>query len=153
MFKFDPSLLLQAFGITFLGLGMAVRLGVWKKWYWKSRGTVYGYIPLGLVFLLYAFEALAKERLGTSYWIYQVSFGAIIAIGVWWTLRTPPFIKPTWVLWVEKHTPTVLKAMEAAAQEDPSWEKHVTSQQAVEAWVRTLDVKKLKSKSGAKAKK
>jgi hypothetical protein len=151
--KLDPSLLLQAFGITFLGIGMAVRLGVWKKWYWKSRGTVYGYIPLGLVFLLYSFESLARQRLGTSYWLYQVAFGVIIAVGVWWTLRTPPFIKPAWVRWVEGHSPSVLKAMEADAQSDPNWEKHVVSEQAVEAWIRSLDIKKPKTKGSAKAKK
>lgn len=153
MFKLDPSLLLQAFGITFLGLGMAVRLGLWKKWYWRSRGTVYGYIPLGLIFLLYSFEALARQRLGTSYWLFQVSFGVIIAIGAWWTLRTPPFIKPTWVRWVEGHTASVLKAMEADAQADPNWERHVVSEQAVEAWIRGLDIKKSKSKGSTRAKK
>src|SRR5512138_2239781 len=134
MLDIDPTLLLQAFGLIFLGVGMAARLGVWKKWYWRTKGSMYGYIPLGLMFLLYSFYEPVKERLGTTFWMFQSLFLVLIAIGAWLSLRPPAFIKPTWVRWVEAHPRDVRQAMERAAKDDPDWEQHVTSPEAVESW-------------------
>jgi hypothetical protein len=153
MFDIDPTLLLQAFGLIFLGVGMAARLGVWKKWYWRTKGSMYGYMPLGLMFLLYSFYEPVKERLGTSFWMFQSLFLVLIAIGAWLSLRPPAFIKPTWVRWVEAHPKDVRQAMERAATDDPTWEQHVTSPEAVDAWARTLKFKNPRSKTNPKAKK
>ena len=153
MFNLDPTLLLQAFGLTFLGVGMAVRLGLWKKWYWRTKGSLYSYMPLGTMFLLYSLYEPMKARLGASFWMFQSLFGVLILLGVWWSLRPPAFIKPAWVRWVEAHPKDVRQAMERAATDDSTWEQHVTSQEAVEAWARALKFKNPRSKAGSKAKK
>ena len=153
MIKFDPSLLLQAFGLIFLTLGMAARLGIWKKWYWRSKGSMYGYIPLGLLFLLYSFYEPMKARLGASFWMFQSLFGVLILVGGWWSVRPPGFIKPTWVRWIEVYPRDVRQAMERAATDDPSWDQHVTNPEAIEAWARALKYKNPRTKANSKAKK
>lgn len=153
MLKFDPSLLLQAFGITFFAIGMAARLGFWKKWYWRTKGSIYGYIPLGFMFLLYSFYEPVRVSLGSSFWMYQSLFALLIVVGAWWSFRPPDFIKPSWVGWIEAYPRDVRQAMEHAAADDPNWESHVTSPEAVEAWVKTLRIKKPRSKTNTKAKK
>ena len=152
MFKLDPSLLLQAFGITFFAIGMAARLGLWKKWYWRTKGSMYGYMPLGLMFLLYSFYEPVRERLGASFWMYQSIFGILILVGAWWSFRPPWFIKPAWVRWVEAYPRDVRQAMEQAAADNADWDRHVTSPEAIEAWVKGLKMKKARSKTNFKGK-
>jgi len=153
IFNFDPTLLLQAFGFIFLSLGVAARLGLWKKWYWRTKGAVYGYIPLGLLFLVYSFNDLAKERLGPYLWVYQVSIGILIILGVWLSFRPPEFVKPAWVRWVEAQPTQVLKAMEQDALDDPNWERHIISPEAVDLWANSLKLKKPKLKTSSKSRK
>jgi hypothetical protein len=109
IFNFDTQLLLQAFGFIFIGIGVVARLGMWKQWYWRSKTSVYGYIPLGLIFLLVSYHDLAQERLGLNFWIYQAGYAVPILLAVWWVARTPAFVKPNWVRWIEAYPPKSLK--------------------------------------------
>jgi hypothetical protein len=143
-FNFDTQLLLQAFGIIFIGLGVVVRLGTWKKWYWRSKTTIYSYIPIGLIFLLVSVQDLAKEQLGTNYWIYQACYAIPVALAIWWVARTPAFIKPAWVRWIEAYPPKIYQAMQEDALADAEWERHVTSQKEVEIWAKSLERRKPK---------
>jgi hypothetical protein len=146
MFPWDPELLLQVLGLAFIAVGLAVRMGLWKKWYWKTRGTVYGYIPLGLLFLIYSFNDLAAERLGSRYFLFQVAIGLVIALGLWWSVRPPELIKPAWVRWVERHSQAVRLVMAQDADQDKEWERHVASPEAVDAWAKALQRPKAKRK-------
>jgi hypothetical protein len=150
IFNFDTQLLLQAFGLIFIVIGLVARMGLWKKWYWRSKGTVYSYIPLGLIFLLYSYNDLASARLGASFWLYQLSYIIPVAVGIWWVVRTPAFIKPDWVRWVEAYPEPVYQAMQQAAQDNPDWESHVTSPEKVQAWAKSLE--RVKSLQKAKSK-
>ncbi len=141
MFPIDPRLLLQAFGLIFVGLGAAARLGLWKQWYWKSRGTVFGYIPLGALFLVYSFNSLAVDRLGSRYFLFQALIGLLIVLGLWWSLRPPALVKPVWVRWLERHPKNVIQAMARAAEEDKDWEQHVVSQEAIDRWAKTVQMR------------
>jgi hypothetical protein len=138
MFPWDPKLLLQILGLVFVSIGAAARLGLWKQWYWKTRGTVYGYIPLGLLFLIYAFNDLAAEQLGSRYFLYQIAIGLVLVLGVWWSIRPPGFVKPAWVRWVERHSEAVRQVMGQDADKDKDWERHVASPEAVDAWAKAL---------------
>ena len=153
MFNLDPNLFLQAFGFIFIGMGVAVHYGLWKKWYWRSQGKAYGYIPVGLLFLLYSFNSQAQQRLGANYWLFNVAFGVLAVLSVGLFFRPPTFIKPAWVKWVEAYPPDVYKAMREAAQDDPNWDKHMSSPEAVDEWVRTLKKGKPKSRLVPKVKK
>ena len=153
MLKFEPSLLLQAFGIIFLAIGMAARLGLWKKWYWRTKGSMYGYMPLGLMFILYSYYEPVRESLGASFWMYQSLFAILIIVGAWFSFRPPGFIKPAWVRWIEAYPKDVHQTMQDAAADDPNWESHVTTPEAIELWVKALKMKKPRSKTNSKAKK
>lgn len=146
MFGLDAQLLLRLFGITFIALGLAARLGVWKNWYWRSRGTVYGYIPLGLLFIVYSFNALAVARLGSYYILYQGLFVLLIVWGLWWTVHPPIFIKPIWVRWVEAYPKEVFDTIVKAVEQGEKWEAHVVSPEKLELWVKSLRAKKRRSK-------
>lgn len=147
MLGINQQLLMWMFGAAFAAAGAAARLGRWKKWYWTSRGAVYGYVPLGLLFFVYAFNADAEELLGPHVWLYHAVVVLLIAVGVWWSLRPPAFVKPAWVLWVEEYPQAVQEAMADAAKEDEAWESHVASQEAVSAWAQTLRKKQRRSKA------
>ena len=147
-FNFDTQLLLQAFALIFTGIGVIARLGLWKKWYWRSKSAFYSYIPLGLIFLMYSFNDMAKERLGNNYWVYLFAYAIPIVVGIWWVARPPSFVKPDWVLWVEGFPLHTVQAMQKAAENDPAWESHVTSPEEVERWARSLE----KVRPGLKAK-
>ena len=111
--------------------------------------TIYSYIPIGLIFLLVSFQDQAKEQLGTNYWIYQAGYAIPVAVAIWWVARTPAFVKPDWVKWIEASPPNIYQAMQADALADPEWERHVTSQKEVEAWAKSLERRKPKpSKTG-----
>jgi hypothetical protein len=138
MFKFDPNLLILSFGLIFTSLGIAARFGLWKKWYWQSRGSAYGYIPIGCMFILYSYYEQLKVILGSNNWLFPVFFGLLMALGIWWSLRPPSFIKPSWIRWIEKHPVNLVEAMKRAANENGDWERHVTSEDAVDAWARTI---------------
>jgi hypothetical protein len=152
-FDFDTQLLLQAFGLVFIGIGVIARLGFWKKWYWRSKSSVYSYLPLGVIFLMYSYNDTVKERLGSNYWIYLLAYAIPIAVGVWWVARPPAFVKPDWVLWVESYPQPVLEAMQKEAENDPSWESHVKNQEEVARWARSLEKARPGGKGKARAKK
>jgi hypothetical protein len=147
MFGINQQFLMQAFGACFTIAGVAARLGVWKKWYWHSRGAVYGYVPLGLLFILYSVDAIAQEQLGSYLIVYQGAGVLMIVLGVWWSLRPPAFTKPVWVRWIEEYPEQVRDAMAHAAKQGKEWESHVTSRESVGQWAKTLHPRKRRSKS------
>jgi hypothetical protein len=126
------------FGVVFTAIGVAARLGQWKTWYWRTRGSVYGYVPLGLLFILYAFNEQALQRVGRYYVLYQGLMVLLIGIGLWWSLRPPEFVKPTWVRWVEAYPQSVHQAMQNAVEDGQEWEPLVASREDLEAWVKRL---------------
>jgi len=142
----NPQFLISLFGIVFAAIGVAARLGRWKNWYWQTRGSVYGYVPLGLLFLLYAYKEEAVARLGPYYILYQGLLGILVAVGLWWSLRPPEFVKPAWVRWVEEYPKNVQEAMRKAAEAGDEWEPHMASPEELKAWVKTLRSKKAKSR-------
>jgi hypothetical protein len=147
--NFNSQLLTQAFGLVFVGLGVVARLGIWKKWYWQSRGGAYAYIPLGCLFLLYSFYTPIKNYLGAYDWLFPVLFAFILGIGVWLSVRPPSFVKPVWVRWVEKHPRYIIEAMTVSAKKSNDWERFVISEESVDTWARSFKAPKESRKKGA----
>jgi hypothetical protein len=145
MFDFDTNLVLKFIGTGFAIAWVFVRLGYWKGWYWRTRGGVYAYLPLGIVFILYTYQNLAQEQLGSNYYLY---FGGMILLAlvcVWWSVKPPAIVQPTWIRWVEEHPRRVRTAMAAEVQAGEEWEEHVQSKESVDAWARRLRQKMPKS--------
>jgi hypothetical protein len=99
---------------------------------------VYGYVPLGLLFILYALRERAIERMGSFYLLYQAMMALLVGVGLWWSLRPPGFVRPDWVRWVEAYPQKLQQAMEQAVAAGEDWKAHVTSPEKLEAWVKTL---------------
>ena len=148
---FNTQYLLVAFGFIFFALGVLIRFGTWKKWYWRTKGSAYSYLPIGVIFLLYSYNDKAQAAMGVNFWIYYVFYAIPVIVGIWWVVRTPTFVKPVWVRWVEAYPKETYFAMEQAALDDTNWDRHITSKEDVEAWVKSIDRggTKTKTRSGS----
>ena len=133
----NPNLITGVLGLVFIAIGLMIKLGLWKKYFWRTRGGMYGYMPLGMLFILYSYQEEA-QLLGSRYWMYLAAFGILIAIAVWWSVRPPAFLKPEWVLWVEAHPRHVIDRMRKDAENDPDWVRHTTSQETIDQWAKEL---------------
>ena len=130
-----------AFGAVFVAMGIAARLGLWKSWYWRTKGSVYGYTPLGLAFFVYGFHERALQ-FGRSFVWYQGLLVVLLLLGLWWSVRPPAFAKPAWILWVERYPKKVYEAMASAAIDGEDWQSKVASPEAVDSWAKELSSKK-----------
>ncbi len=146
MFGIDPSDLIIIIGVGFILLGIAARMGYWKKWYWGTRGGAYAYLPAGLVFILYTYDGYFKESLGSYYFLYWVAIILLVGCCIWWAIRPPAFIKPDWVRWIEKHPRQVKNAMAAEVEAGKAWEDYIISEDAVDQWAKSLKGKPPKKK-------
>lgn len=145
MFDINTDVLLRFIGVGFALAWVIVRLGYWKGWYWRTRGGVYAYLPLSVVFYLYTYRDLAQERLGANFFLYYGVIILLASICVWWSVKPPAIIQPAWIRWIEEYPPRIRKAMTNEAQEDVKWEQNVQSKEAVDAWARRLKKKLPKS--------
>lgn len=135
--RLDDQLFLGLFGLLFLGMGLSARLGLWKSWYWRSRGGTYSYVPLGLLFLVYAWRDELTVLLGFELGFY-VLFGLLLLLGAWWSFYPPSFVKPQWVRWIEEQPEKTQESMRAQVEEGFEWEPHTRSRQAVDQWARRI---------------
>ncbi|MGD2166178.1 MAG: hypothetical protein PVH50_11705, partial [Anaerolineae bacterium] len=108
--KLDDQVLLELFGLVFVGMGLAARLGLWKGWYWRTRGGSYGYVPLGLLFFVYSRREALTALAGTELAFYGL-FGLMLLLGLWWSFIPPDFVKPRWVRWIEAQPERAQEAM------------------------------------------
>lgn len=146
MLNIEQGQIIRLLGFGFVLIGLAARLGYWKKWYWKTSTAAYGYIPLGLVFILFSYNELAEGQLGDRYFLYLIGFGFLAICVVWFTQRPMNFLKPRWVRWVEVHPARIRKLMEQQVEDGEDWEHHIESQETVDAWARRLKGKPLRPK-------
>lgn len=142
MFDFNTQLLIQAFGLIFLGLGLAARLGYWKKWFWQLRGSIYGYIPFGCLFILYSYDEAFRKIFAPYPWVTWILYGVFFALGFWFTVSPPSFIKPPWVRWIEKYPENIIEAMRNEAKENPEWESHIKTEAMVDVWAKSFKIRK-----------
>ncbi|UCF62182.1 MAG: hypothetical protein JSV37_05675 [Anaerolineaceae bacterium] len=150
MFGFDQQVLLRLMGIGFALMGLGARVGAWKKWYWGTRGGAYAYLPIGMMFILFTYNAYFQESLGPYYFLYWVAIILVALLILWWAARPPAFVKPRWVRWVEKYPPHVIKAMAAEVEEGEAWEENITSEDAVDQWAKRVKGKPPKKKQKRK---
>jgi hypothetical protein len=146
MFNFDQTQVIRLLGFGFIAAGLVARFGTWKKWFWKMRRGVYGYVPLGLLFILFTYNTQAEERLGSYYFLYLAAFVILGICVIWFSQRPPAVLKPPWVKWLEAHPPRILKLMEQQVEDGEEWEPHVANQEAVNAWARSLKGKQPRKK-------
>lgn len=146
MFEFDQAHIVRLLGLAFIGAGLAARVGTWKKWYWKSRKSPYGYVPLGLLFILFSYNDLAEERFGNYHFLFLIAFALLAICVVWFSQRPMAFLKPRWVRWLEAYPPSILQLMEQQVDQGDEWESHIVSEAAVQAWARSLKGKPLRKK-------
>ncbi len=138
----DNVLIIRLLGFFFVALGLAFRLGYLKKLYWLSKGGIYAYLPMGLLFIWYSyFDSITtlSDRFGI---IYYLIFGLLILMTIIFSVWTPQWAKPNWILWVEKYPAKIRKKMAEQAKNESGWETYVASSEAVDDWARKLSGKK-----------
>lgn len=138
----DTDMYIRLLGGFFIVVGVVVRLGLWKGWYWRSRGGALAYIPMGIVFLLYSYISEIQAIGGNIYYGYIAVFLFFIALTVYFSLKPPSWMKPKWVTWIEKYPKRVVKAMkEAVSEEDVDWKSHVSDEESVDQWAKKFHTK------------
>jgi len=129
----DTTIYIRFLGVFFIVVGILVRFGIWKSWYWRSRGGAYAYVPMGMVLILYTYIQDIKIMGGYIYYGYIAIFLILIALTVYFSLKPPGWVIPKWVKWVEKHPKTVVKAMKDAAFDgDLDWKGNVDDEESVD---------------------
>jgi len=142
----DPNFVIPLLGVAFLFFGVVIRLGSLKQVYWKSRRSIIGYIPLGVVFIAAGFYEAASKQQQAIYYAYIALFVVLVGLTIYCTARPPEFLKPAWVRWIEKHPRSVQKAMAASVEDGDDWKQNVVSEAAVDAWAKQLARKLPKKK-------
>jgi hypothetical protein len=128
-------------GIFFALFGVAIRFGYFKKMYFASKGGIYGYLPMGLLFVLYSYYEEISGSRPESLTIYYVLFGLLIVSILFFSLRKPKWMKPKWVLWVEKYPAKVINKMAEEVKDDPEWEQNAVDEKSIDAWAKRLSHK------------
>jgi hypothetical protein len=142
VFGIDESLLTRIIGAAFVLLWLAARLSLWKRWFWRSPRSVYPYLPIGLVFLVYPEYERAQAAGGTEATVYLAILIALGLIAIWWMIRPPAFVKPDWVRWIQKHPESTYTAMRDLVNEGAEWRDQITDQRAVDRWARRVGRKR-----------
>ncbi len=132
----NPQLIISIIGIVFIALGISVRTGWWKKWYWQTRGGAYGYIPMGLLFLLYAYEGRLAQYFNN--YVLIAVYVVLAILVVYLSLRPPRWIKPSWICWIEELPAATQKVLRNHAKDDNDWMEFVNSRESLQKWAKQL---------------
>lgn len=138
MFDLRGNLALQIFGAAFI---LAWAMGVfwnWRSWYWRSQRAIYSYLPMGLLFILASFQEQIMTSLSLNMWGMRVIYIVFIAIGVWWTVRPPAFLKPWWAKEIESYPPAVYSALKRDVSKDRDWPSHFKDRDALQKWIKKV---------------
>jgi len=130
--------IIRLLGFFFVLFGVSIRLGYWRNLYWASKGGIYGYIPMGLLFVLYSYYEDIITNLAGYHLLFYVAFGFLMLSAILLTIKKPRWIKPAWVIWIEKYPQRVRKAMLEDVKNNPEWERNTLDEQAVDHWARKL---------------
>ena len=142
--RLDTDLMLTALGIGLMVFGLYVHFGSWKEWYWKTRGGIYGYVPLGLMLVV---ESNYKRVIPDApRYISLAILLLLAAFAVYLKIKQPDWAKPKWVRWLDNQPKSVRQAMQADALLDKNWSQHTTSPEAIALWAKELK-KGIKTKS------
>jgi len=141
--RLDIDLTLTALGIGLMVFGLYVHFGKWKEWYWKTSGGIYGYVPLGLMLIV---ESNYKRVIPNAPRYVSLAILVVLAaLAIYLKVKTPEWVKPKWVRWLDSQPKQVHQAMQADALSDKKWSRHATSVEAVELWAKELK-RKIKTK-------
>lgn len=145
MTSFDPTLLLQIFGVFFIAAGIAAMLGRWKSWYWRSQRMLFGYLPAGALFLLVSFEKELSQGAAMNIWILRGGYILLLALSAWGFIRPPAWLKPAWIRTIEAQPHSIYAAMLREVKANGPWREHVKTPEALEKWI-TLLQRQVKNK-------
>lgn len=137
----NELLILRMLGIFFVLFGITIRLGYWRKMYFASRGGIYAYLPMGLLFILYTYYEVVTASYNDHLTLFYVAFGLLILCILYLSIAKPRWMKPAWILWVEKYPEKIRKAMAEDVKTDPEWQKNTKDEASVDRWAKKLSRK------------
>lgn len=135
--ELDSQYFLLLLGFFFIGAGIAGISGRYKRWYWTSKRLTFAYLPFGILFLLAVIERSITDA--TLRVVVRVSEFIFLGIAVWWLVRTPQFIIPSWIRQIESRPNAVYEAMAAAVKKGEKWQDRVNDPQSLEKWIRSVE--------------
>ena len=130
------NLMLQLFGALFILMGLAGHLGIYKGWYWNSPNRIYGYVPIGLVFIISSFEAEIRAKLGQLGWLVVALYVVLFGLALWGFVKAPKFIKPGWVRLIEAAPKRVYAVMVQDVKSGINWRERVATPEALAQWIK-----------------
>jgi hypothetical protein len=137
MLELNSRLFLVVLGSFFILAGAAGISGKYKRWYWSSRRTVFAYIPIGILFYLVALgQGLADPLLTKILWIAEV---LVFGIALWWLIRPPKKLQPTWIQLIEEHPRAVYDAMQKQVKAGTEWQASVQDTKSLEKWIQSVE--------------
>lgn len=135
-------------GILFVRGAQGIKSGRNKRDFLTERNLTvpkdghYGYLPMGLGWIIFAISLLANiimgveldSEIGRTVGLTGLFGGGILCF-VFMFVK-PNFVKPQWLLWLESHyDKTTIAYMFAQARRNPeSWERKISTQEGLEKW-------------------
>lgn len=138
------TLMLQLFGALFILMGLAGHLGLYKAWYWNSPNRIYGYVPIGVVFIVSSLEADLRAKLGQLDWMVVGLYVILFGLALWWFIKPPKFIKPGWIRLIEAASKRDYQVMVQDVKAGMDWHKRVATPEVLAEWIKEAHRRPLK---------
>ena len=140
----SAMIFLLGVGISGLMIGILMRLGIWKLWFVVERipvlvipSFVYGSIPLGLAFLILGISIRIVSGSSDARVIFFCVVLPLLATSIAFAIWQPSWLEPAWYHWLKKHHSSIIPILqkEARAMGRWKWQRRVSTQEGLEAWV------------------
>ena len=138
MFDLDTNILLRIFGGFFILAGLLGMLGRWKGWYWHSQNSIYGYPPIGLLFIVTSFEQPLRTWMPFGNAGLIGLYSIILVLGMWGFVKPPRFFKPHWIQVIEEQPKAVYRLMAEQARKNKEWRKWAANDVALADWIKSV---------------
>ena len=100
-----------------------------------------GIFPWGYYLFFIPIMKKSPPAIRDNMTIYYAAFGLLIVCILYFSIRKPIWMKPTWVTWVEKYPQKVITKMAEAIKDNPDWEKNTVDEASVDAWAKKISRK------------
>ena len=98
--------------------------------------------PAGILFLLEAIRQSIADGTPLS-WVLKGAEVLALAMVIWWIVRPPKLIIPTWIQTIEDHPRPVYDFMSISVKNKEEWRSKVETPEALEEWIEAVE-KRLK---------
>jgi hypothetical protein len=130
-------------GLVVLIVGILIRKGQWRAYYWfipfsYYRNVAYGSIPLGIAISIIGIGPLFYD----TPWIVflRILVIGLGLLGIFMWIFQPKFAKPDWINWLEANHYDVLPELrqEVLRIGIKDWNRKIKNRTDLEAWIKEV---------------